>query len=61
MNKPIELIEYVKDRPGHDRRYAIENKKIIESTGWKPKTNFQEGLMLTINNYSKKFQMRGSN
>ena len=48
-----ELIEYVKDRPGHDFRYAINHDKIAEELGWKPKTNFENGIKETINWYLK--------
>lgn len=46
-------IEYVKDRPGHDRRYAIDATKIKHKLGWKPKYNFAQALELTINWYAK--------
>lgn len=45
------LITYVKDRPGHDRRYAIDATKINEELGWKPSVTFEEGLSLTIDWY----------
>ncbi len=45
------LITYVKDRPGHDRRYAIDATKISEELGWKPSVTFEEGLALTIDWY----------
>jgi len=45
------LITYVKDRPGHDRRYAIDASKINKELGWKPSVNFEEGLQQTINWY----------
>ena len=48
-----DLIEYVKDRPGHDRRYAIDPKKIKTELGWNPKTNFKDGLIKTIGWYIK--------
>ncbi len=44
-------IEYVKDRPGHDRRYAIDSTKIRYELGWKPKYNFDEALGLTVKWY----------
>ena len=44
-------IKYVKDRPGHDFRYAINSKKIFTKLGWKPKKNFNEGLAQTIKWY----------
>jgi len=45
------LITYVKDRPGHDRRYAIDASKISRELGWKPSVTFEEGLSLTIDWY----------
>jgi dTDP-glucose 4,6-dehydratase len=42
------LITYVKDRPGHDRRYAIDASKINKELGWKPSVTFEEGLSETI-------------
>jgi dTDP-glucose 4,6-dehydratase len=45
------LITYVKDRPGHDRRYAIDAKKINKELGWKPSVTFEEGLSQTIDWY----------
>ena len=45
------LITYVKDRPGHDRRYAIDATKINRELGWKPSVTFEEGLSETIDWY----------
>lgn len=45
------LITYIKDRPGHDRRYAIDASKINKELGWKPTVTFEEGLSLTIDWY----------
>ena len=45
------LISYVRDRPGHDRRYAINTKKIENEIGWKPSINFEDGLKKTIQWY----------
>jgi dTDP-glucose 4,6-dehydratase len=45
------LITYVKDRPGHDLRYAIDASKINKELGWKPSVNFEEGLEKTVNWY----------
>jgi dTDP-glucose 4,6-dehydratase len=45
------LITYVKDRPGHDRRYAIDATKINKDLGWSPSVTFEEGLSLTIDWY----------
>tara|TARA_A100000164_G_C21935869_1_gene788016 strand:+ start:1166 stop:2203 length:1038 start_codon:yes stop_codon:yes gene_type:complete len=46
-----QLITYVKDRPGHDFRYAIDASKIQEELGWEPSVTFEEGLKATINWY----------
>ena len=45
------LIEFVKDRPGHDQRYAIDNSKIRKKIGWKPEIPFKEGLKETVKWY----------
>ncbi len=45
------LIAYIKDRPGHDRRYAIDASKINKELGWKPSVTFEEGLAQTIDWY----------
>ena len=49
--KPESLIKYVKDRPGHDRRYALSSEKLMLETGWRPVMNFEEGLARTIDWY----------
>lgn len=46
-----DLITYVKDRPGHDKRYAIDASKINEELGWEPSVTFEEGLAKTIDWY----------
>lgn len=46
--KPESLIEYVKDRPGHDRRYALSSEKLMRETGWQPVMDFEKGLALSI-------------
>ena len=46
-----ELIKYIKDRPGHDRRYAIDASKINKELGWQPSVTFKEGLSQTIDWY----------
>lgn len=51
LNKPESLIEYVKDRPGHDRRYAIDSTKIQKELAWKPKYTFETGMAETIKWY----------
>ena len=45
------LITYIKDRPGHDRRYAIDATKINKELGWYPSVTFEEGLSKTIDWY----------
>jgi dTDP-glucose 4,6-dehydratase len=45
------LITYVEDRPGHDRRYAIDPRKIESELGWRPRRNFEEGLAATVEWY----------
>lgn len=51
LGKSENLIKYVKDRPGHDRRYAIDNKKITTELGWKPAYTFEQGMKETIQWY----------
>lgn len=45
------LITFVKDRPGHDRRYAIDSSKISRDLGWQPQSNFESGLIKTVQWY----------
>ncbi len=49
--KPESLIEYVTDRPGHDRRYALSSEKLMHETGWAPVIPFETGLAETIEWY----------
>jgi len=49
--KPDSLIEYVVDRPGHDRRYALSSEKLMRETGWAPRVSFDEGLTRTVDWY----------
>ena len=51
LDKPESLITYVKDRPGHDRRYAIDPTKIHNELGWLPETSFDVGIDRTIRWY----------
>lgn len=51
LGKPKSLIRHVTDRPGHDRRYAIDASKIIRELGWKPSVSFEEGINKTIDWY----------
>ncbi len=47
----VRLITFVKDRPGHDLRYAIDPSLLISETGWRPETDFAKGLEMTIDWY----------
>ena len=51
LNKPESLIHFVKDRPGHDLRYAMDPTKIETELGWKPKYTFETGIPQTIDWY----------
>lgn len=51
LGKSEQLITHVKDRPGHDRRYAIDNTKITTELGWVPSVTFEEGMITTIQWY----------
>ena len=51
LGKSEDMIEYVKDRPGHDRRYAIDSTKIESELGWNPKFNFEDAVSQTIKWY----------
>ena len=51
LEKSEDLIKYVKDRPGHDRRYAIDNTKITTELGWEPAYTFEQGIQETIQWY----------
>ncbi len=51
LGKPDTLIQFVKDRPGHDRRYALDNAKLLNATNWKPSKPFDESLIETITWY----------
>ena len=51
LGKSEVLIKYVKDRPGHDRRYAIDNTKITTELGWEPEYTFEQGMKETIQWY----------
>ncbi|HTS24771.1 MAG TPA: dTDP-glucose 4,6-dehydratase [Bryobacteraceae bacterium] len=49
--RPESLIEYVPDRPGHDRRYALSSGKVMQETGWRPVVDFEQGLAKTVDWY----------
>ncbi|MCI8377922.1 MAG: dTDP-glucose 4,6-dehydratase [Lachnospiraceae bacterium] len=51
LGKSEELISYVSDRPGHDRRYAIDPTKIHKELGWLPETTFETGIQKTVDWY----------
>ncbi len=51
LNKPYELISFVKDRPGHDYRYSLNTNKIEKEIGWKAKTTFEDGIEKTVKWY----------
>jgi dTDP-glucose 4,6-dehydratase len=51
LGKPESLMQYVKDRPGHDRRYALDSSKIHRELGWSPVVSFEEGIRRTIDWY----------
>ena len=52
LKKPVSLIKYVADRPGHDRRYAIDDSKIRKELGWRPKYRLEKALTETVRWYS---------
>ena len=45
------MIKFVKDRPGHDRRYAVDCSKLCRRTGWAPQVSFEEGVRETVDWY----------
>jgi len=51
LDKPRSLLTFVKDRPGHDFRYAMDFSKLRDSLGWEPEVSFEEGLRRTIDWY----------
>ena len=51
LGKPESLITFVKDRPGHDRRYALDSTKLRHELGWRPRDSFQAGLEQTVQWY----------
>lgn len=53
LNKPLSLISFVQDRPGHDRRYAIDASKIINKLSWKPAYTFEQGIEETVRWYAE--------
>jgi len=55
LNKPEDLIEFVKDRPGHDFRYALNTEKISKDLGWRPSFSFEQGLKETTDWYVENY------
>ena len=53
INKYLDLVTFVKDRPGHDKRYAIDSSKIQKELGWTPRENFESGIRKTVEWYLK--------
>ena len=53
LNKPDSLIEFVKDRPGHDYRYSLDFSKIKEELNWSPKIDFERGIEKTVSWYKE--------
>jgi dTDP-glucose 4,6-dehydratase len=51
VGQPESLMQTVKDRPGHDRRYALSSEKLMRETNWKAIVPFEEGLRATIDWY----------
>ena len=51
LGKPKTLVRHVEDRPGHDRRYALDASKLEQMTGWKPRVTFEDGLKRTVDWY----------
>ncbi|MFX1303227.1 MAG: dTDP-glucose 4,6-dehydratase [Promethearchaeota archaeon] len=51
LDKPKSLITFVKDRPGHDLRYAINHNKITKELNWRPEVDFEKGLKMTVDWY----------
>ncbi|HEX8173569.1 MAG TPA: dTDP-glucose 4,6-dehydratase [Pyrinomonadaceae bacterium] len=58
LGKPHSLIRHVEDRPGHDRRYAIDPSKLERETGWRPQQNWESGLKKTIEWYVERVEAR---
>ena len=53
LGKPESLIQFVTDRPGHDRRYSLDSSKLRRELGWKPEVIFEEGIGRTVDWYRK--------
>src|SRR5439155_6239337 len=53
LGKPRTLIRHVEDRPGHDRRYAVDSSRLTRLTGWKPQIAFEQGIRQTVEWYRR--------
>ena len=53
LDKPKSLVQFVTDRPGHDRRYALDIGKMTKELGWEPTYSFEEALSTTVDWYLK--------
>jgi dTDP-glucose 4,6-dehydratase len=53
LGKPKQLIRHVEDRPGHDRRYAVDSSRLRRRTGWEPQVSFADGLRTTVEWYRR--------
>ncbi len=51
LKKPVRMIKFIEDRPGHDIRYSLDSRKLRDETGWQPKVGFKEGLAKTVDWY----------
>ena len=51
LDKPRSLIRHVEDRPGHDRRYAVDSSRLTRLTGWRPRIAFEQGIRQTVDWY----------
>jgi dTDP-glucose 4,6-dehydratase len=51
LGKPASLVRHVEDRPGHDRRYAVDAGKLTRATGWAPRVTFEDGIRQTVEWY----------
>ncbi|SJZ58206.1 dTDP-glucose 4,6-dehydratase [Cetobacterium ceti] len=58
LEKPYDLITFVKDRPGHDKRYGIDSSKIERELGWKRDYDFKRGLLKTVNWYKELWEKK---
>ena len=53
LGKPRSLVQHVEDRPGHDRRYAVDAGKLTRTTGWTPRIAFADGIASTVDWYRR--------